>query len=407
MRLSVDHLDAFVAESDARGGPGAAACDVYWRDMNYEPEFQVDQALDPFSDAYVDAQLTLYQEISGRGFDQAENEDTHFDLERHVAAVNPYDHGEPGGLALHLERLSRAVRAAAPPRDGRVLDMGCGWGLSSELAAYCGLEIVAVDLNPTFVELVNRRAGRRGATISAVRSSFDAFSSSDRFDMILFYECLHHALRPWTVVAAMSDLLKPGGKLVLAGEPVNAHWWTNWGLRLDPLSVYCIRKFGWFESGWSQPFLTRVLERAGFDAQFLGKADDEVGLTVTASRVKLGSKSAAELWAGRQLSGWSQDGAFLTSLGSSRLHLTAPEEARAVELELMNFRGRPQRVNVVHPSGATQDLMLEAERTRVAVPCAPGGFDLAFEGEVWSPAAELASTDAREISFSLGSITFV
>jgi hypothetical protein len=77
--------------------------------------------------------------------------------------------------------------------------------------------------------------------------------------------------------------LKPGGKLLLAGEPINDIW-KHWGLRTDPLSVYCIRKFGWFESGWSARFLTACVERCGFKVTHFGAEAGSIGWIMVAEK---------------------------------------------------------------------------------------------------------------------------
>ena len=108
MLLTESLLDSFVEKSDELGGPGSAACDEYWSNFSYEPTYVADQSLDPFSEAYVDKQLKLYTELSGRELNQHEFEQTHFEIDSYVAAVNPYNHPDPSVLALHTERLSKA-----------------------------------------------------------------------------------------------------------------------------------------------------------------------------------------------------------------------------------------------------------------------------------------------------------
>ena len=132
-------LDAFVRASDRRGGPGAPACQTFWRDITYKPSAILTDGLDPFGPEYMEMQLTLYRELSGRDLDQASNEMTSFDLTAHIDAANPYGIA-PADAALHLRRLSRAIQAAQPQLGAHMLDMGCGWGLSSEVGAYLGLE---------------------------------------------------------------------------------------------------------------------------------------------------------------------------------------------------------------------------------------------------------------------------
>jgi SAM-dependent methyltransferase len=170
--------------------------------------------------------------------------------------------------------------------------MGCGWGLSSELAAYLGLTVIGVDVNPSFVRLVNERAKRLGHAISAVASTFEDFNAVQPFDIALFYECLHHSVRPWVVICRLAEDLQIGGRLVLAGEPVNDIWWKHWGLRLDALSVYCVRKFGWFESGWSIRFIEEVLYRSGLIPKSHLDNDPEIGYTIVAEKTVTGCKEA-------------------------------------------------------------------------------------------------------------------
>jgi 2-polyprenyl-3-methyl-5-hydroxy-6-metoxy-1,4-benzoquinol methylase len=399
-------LPQFVAESDRLGGPGNPACDQYWAGVEYRPDIVVDQSLDPFGEDYVGQQLALYREMSGRDFDQLSNEHTTLDVAKHVAATNPYDHGSPGGLALHIERLSRAIRLGAPPRGSRFLDMGCGWGLSSEVAAYCGLAVTAVDVNPDFVDLVNGRAARMNLAIAAQQGEFDTFESDDRFAMILFYECFHHALRPWDLLARMARHLEPEGRIVLAGEPINSIWWTHWGLRLDPLSVYCIHKFGWLESGWSAEFLKAAFQRAGLAVQISDHPEGEVGFTVIGSRTKLGRIGASEIGARWQHEGWIVEGGYMTSMGESRLLVPFPEGSTIASLGFQNFRGKPLRVTVSNGEKTLLEGEIPPGRSGIEISAEQARGMLTFSGETWVPNLELGNGDDRQLSMHLEDVTF-
>ena len=262
--VRTSQLDAFVAEVDRLGGLGTPAVKLHLSDFKLELETAVDVTLDPFSEAYFHQQTAVYREIAGRELNQAEGERTPVDVAKHAAGCNPYCNPDIRFIARHARTIQTCLVIADLPPAADVLDLGCGWGLSSETMAFAGARVTAVDINPPFVDLVRRRAARLGLPIDVVESDFDSLEDDRRYDLAVFYECLHHSLRPWVTLERIGRLLKPGGRIVWAGEPVNRYWWPDWGLRLDQDSVYCMRKFGWWESGWSVEFLTRCFARAGF-----------------------------------------------------------------------------------------------------------------------------------------------
>lgn len=404
MKLTEDTLDEFVRRSDELGGPGVPACDAYWANVGYEPTYQVDQSLDPFSEEYVNEQLALYREMSGRELDQVKNEMTAFDLALHAKAANPYNHPDPIALAEQISRLIKVFRKSGAVKGSHLLDMGCGWGLSSEVAAYLGYQVTAVDINPDFVALVNARAERFAWPIHAVVSEFDTYRPASRVDLVLFYECLHHAVRPWTLIQTMADSLVPRtGKLLLAGEPINDYWWTNWGIRLDPISIYCIRKFGWFESGWSQVFLEQCFQRAGLqiDVEY-----DANGATVIGQRVALEDHTAAAYVAGTRSDGLTPEGEMALLAGRGFLDVVFPEGATRASLEICNFRPKALNLDakadstVVFsgplPSGGT-DLLIERSADCVRV---------GFNTETWVPDDEIGNGDTRTLGLHLKSVSF-
>ena len=258
--ITHETLDAFVARTDELGGPGSPGVASFWSTFAYTPTVLVDRSLDPDSDRYFEQMMALYEELSNRKLDQAVTEMTPLDVDALETKESPYHWTSPVDRATHYSRLARAMRDAGLDRGARVVDMGCGWGLSSEFLATLGLRVTAIDINPLFVDLVSRRARRLGLDITAKNDSFDGYvESANSVDGVLFYECLHHAVRPRTLLARVASWLRQDGVLILAGEPIQELYWPSWGLRMDPMSIYCIRKFGWWESGWSAAYLRRAI----------------------------------------------------------------------------------------------------------------------------------------------------
>ncbi len=400
-------LDEFVSRSDALGGPGAPACEAYWADFTYIPTTQVDQSLDPFSEAYVEQQLELHKELSGREFDQAINEVSLFPLDAHIQAINPYNHTNPAELAMHVQRLSKAFRLAGVKLNGHLLDMGCGWGLSSEVAAYLGLEVTGVDINPDFVALVNTRAERSGWRIKAVQSTFDDYQPTTGHDAILFYECLHHAVRPWTVLKRMADSLSlPDGRLILAGEPFNNAWWKHWGLRLDALSVYCIRKFGWFESGWSLEFMAAVFDRVGLRMDTYSDTDGVIGYTVIGVPKRGVRRPMPEILAETAHENLHVEMTWVLLSGKGWFEAPFPVDSQRAWLEITNHRGKPVTATIRNGETVVFEGEMSPGENRLFLERRPGANRIEIEAETWSPSQELGLADDRRLSLHLISMTF-
>ena len=395
-------LDRFVERIDAVGGLGPAAGRLC-EDFQVYYDTKVDTGLDPFGEAYVGQQIALYHELSGRGLDQRANEMTEFDIDSHVAAANPYNLRDPSSFVQHYLRIGEAVRLAALPQAPRVLDMGAGWGLTTEFLATLGCDVTAVDINPSFVELVRRRSRRLTLPVEPIQGGFDDFKASGQFDLVLFYESLHHAVRPWTVIARCAAMLAPGGKIAFAGEPIQHHWWPNWGIRLDPYSVYCIRKFGWFESGWSAGFARSMFRHAGLSLALSGTEGTDLNLVgvagadPTAASNSLAARSAEM--------GWISDGNFLISEGRSTLSLKEMEPGLGLTLRVQNYRGRPLQVVFRNDDGRDlATVSLQPGPSEVTLFPEGGVARLQIDAETWSPQEELGSADTRRLSFHLVSI---
>jgi ubiquinone/menaquinone biosynthesis C-methylase UbiE len=102
----------------------------------------------------------------------------------------------------------------------RVLDVGCGTGRPAlELALACGVEVVGVNVSRRQIELAERLAGEAGLG-EQVRFRFaDAMDlpfGRNSFDGAWLFESLLHMPDQARVLRQLADLLRPGGRLVIA-----------------------------------------------------------------------------------------------------------------------------------------------------------------------------------------------
>ena len=267
--------------------------------LNFEFDTVVDQDLEPFSPEYYAQQLALYSEISGRPLNQWDSELHPVDIDFLLGTPNPLGIRNVPFTAEHARAISSMLVIASVGPVAEVLDMGAGHGLSSEVLAFCGAKVHAIDIDPALGELSQRRAKARSLDIRRSVMNYDDLSAieADHYDAAFFFQSLHHCLRPWELAATLSEKLKEDSVIAFTGEPLGSVW-RNWGIRLDQESVYVARKFGWFESGWSHAFIRSCFERNGYTLRFYsgGHGGGDIGLASrSADRLARSAATAATI----------------------------------------------------------------------------------------------------------------
>ncbi|PYN16886.1 MAG: hypothetical protein DME05_06975 [Candidatus Rokuibacteriota bacterium] len=126
---------------------------------------------------------------------------------REVVAVRLDDRAYEG------RRLARFESALGGPLKGRrLLDVGCGTGGFSLLAAEAGADVWSVDESPEAVALTAARTSAERAMVATAESlPFEDAS----FDLIYCYSTLEHLADAGRAVGEMVRLLRPGGRLYL------------------------------------------------------------------------------------------------------------------------------------------------------------------------------------------------
>lgn len=271
-KMNTEQLGEFVRIADTEYAGDLRAPGLVERFYPIEFEFSthVDQDLNPFSPEYYDQQLALYREIAGRELNQWDGELHPVDVPSLVHAPNPLGLGLPNFIGEHVRAISTMLTVADLPTTPSVLDLGAGHGLSSEILAFSGCTVRAIDIDPALGELSRLRAAARGLPIERSILSYEDISPipDASYKAAFFFQSLHHCLKPWKLVADLKAKLDPQGVIAFTGEPIQDGW-KNWGLRQDQESLYVARKYGWFESGWSHDFIRACFTRNGYTLHFV------------------------------------------------------------------------------------------------------------------------------------------
>jgi SAM-dependent methyltransferase len=223
---------------------------------------------DPFSARYRTWAFELYSRISGRSSYSVAHESSPFDFDVALCRPFPYVTGSSVVVGDDLVARGSIVRALGLAAPARVVELGPGWGnLTADLAA-TGHEVTAVDVDEGFCRLIAARVP--GAQV--VRADMLGFASSYEgppFDAAVFFESFHHCADHVALLELLHGLVARDGVVVFGAEPVDVLAYP-WGPRLDGLSLWSSRRYGWLELGFDERYFTSVLRRTGWAVRRVG-----------------------------------------------------------------------------------------------------------------------------------------
>jgi 2-polyprenyl-6-hydroxyphenyl methylase / 3-demethylubiquinone-9 3-methyltransferase len=106
----------------------------------------------------------------------------------------------------------------------RVLDLGCGGGLTTACLAQRGATVVGVDLSRASLHVAARQACTHGhpeAVFACGRAEFLPFADAS-FDVVWCTDVLEHLADLPTAIAQIARVLKPGGLFLY--DTINRTW---------------------------------------------------------------------------------------------------------------------------------------------------------------------------------------
>lgn len=145
---------------------------------------------------------------------------------RHRWSAFAYGKPSPIGWLISViyfpNRALAAFRRLNPPKQARILDVGCGSGHLLLDLQHLGFDRLA-GLDP-FVE---RQLDYEGG-LTVYRKQLDEFDG--QFDIIMLHHAYEHMDNPLGVMNALSRLLKPGGSVILRIPVASSYGWKHYGV---------------------------------------------------------------------------------------------------------------------------------------------------------------------------------
>jgi SAM-dependent methyltransferase len=145
----------------------------------------------------------------------------------HDVAASSYDSkwgidfGEVGQAQV-LGKLRKVLGAELDRGYRRSLEIGAGTGYFSLNLAQAGVvqEATCTDISPGMVRTLATNAARLGLDVRAARADAESLPFADEsFDLVLGHAVLHHLPDLQRAFDEFARVLRPGGRIVFAGEP--------------------------------------------------------------------------------------------------------------------------------------------------------------------------------------------
>lgn len=160
------------------------------------------------------------------------------------------------------------------PAQGDLMDVGCGTGNFLAAARSVGYTVSGIELDGNAARIAEERLGL-GSVLPLTIGQFAARYTSQKFDVVTFFEVLEHQADPQAFLDAVTSCLRPNGWIALS-VPNRNRWMTGIDV-LDYPPNHFLR--------WSTAALQRFLAAKGF--VILTIREQPAGIAYTAQMFNL------------------------------------------------------------------------------------------------------------------------
>jgi hypothetical protein len=227
----------------------------------------------------------------------------------------------------------------------------------------------------------------------------------------LFFECFHHCADHLKLIKQLPGMIKDSGIIVFASEPIIEDFPVPWGLRLDGMSVWSIRRFKWLELGFKESYFVRTMLKHGWIVEKKTCIDTHLGVVFLARRNPgryelsrfLLPKDEDLTWAPPE--SVPEVGVRFTA-GASQISLDEDERWRSASVQIVNSAPFPLDVKVSCGAQTICARFAPQEEKAVVVPLAYGQRLLRITSPAWCPKKLKLNADDRTLGVAVRNIQF-
>ncbi len=122
--------------------------------------------------------------------------------------------GSPVDIAQAQHKVAGLLLARLPVAPARILEVGCGLGTLALKLAQTGHAVTAISDEPEEINLLQTVTC---ANLQCHHTRFQTFSSTLKFDVIIFHNSAHY-IKPLNLLSKAQKLLSDGGQLLISDE---------------------------------------------------------------------------------------------------------------------------------------------------------------------------------------------
>jgi SAM-dependent methyltransferase len=376
--------------------------------------------LDPFSDEYAAQQQNLWCLLTGvdRAYmpeiDEREAPLANVDAVRRPGYFIRCDSMAVELASDHVIATGMILKHCGLKPGDSALEYGAGFGQTALALARLGVVVDTVDISKAFCSYVKEQADFFQVPLTPFEGRFGWNPrGTHKYDLVLFYESFHHCADFRAVVQDIKRNLAPKGRVLLAGEPIsraeNSFLPYPWGLRLDAESVAQMRRFRWFELGFTEEFLIGLFLNAGFSAQRIECPPSIYGegytFTHRGARVDLSQE-----WLSYDIeTGWNNpepDGCWTKA--EARLFLDSTDSFRELVVDATNHHPFAQSVEIAYGNATCVVRFKKGERKEIVINADTKTPQIVFRTPTHVPATgyKTKSEDSRALGIFVHSLMY-
>jgi 2-polyprenyl-3-methyl-5-hydroxy-6-metoxy-1,4-benzoquinol methylase len=370
---------------------------------------------DPYSQEYANAQMKLYLEISGREGYTVANEHVPFDFDALKNNPYPYCTQSPTAVGDQLIAQGFLIKTMNLKPNAKIVEFGPGWGNTTLHFAQMGYEVTAVDTERSFTDLIAYRTAMLSKKVELINQDMLDFNSSKKYDAAIFFECFHHCSDPLKLIRNLYDFLNDDGLVAFAAEPIaDAPYFPYpWGVRLEGMSVWSIRKFGWLELGFDTSYFMRTLLLFGWTPNRY-RSDASPIADVIIARKSHGYYEPSEItlppdecqtWAMKET-----DPTIKLRFTKTKSVMSCAKDIKAKFVEFCLSNYAPFALDVKLSAGnSTKSYKLPKSSIKglYQVPIHDWNGQITISSKTWKPAKVLRNGDPRELGVAVHSLRFI